>query len=67
MLLCGAMMVSALVLAWLAPSVWTLGLASAVYLTLLRLFPEPAAVYGPTDPRSLRIDARTAPTQQHAT
>ena len=45
----------------------TLGLASAVYLTLLRLFPEPAAVYGPTDPRSLRIDARTAPTQQHAT
>lgn len=30
MLLCGAMMVSALVLAWLAPSVWTLGLASAM-------------------------------------
>ena len=26
----------------------TLGLASVVYLTLLRLFPEPAAVYGPS-------------------
>jgi MFS family permease len=30
MLLCGAMMVCTLVLAWLAPSVWTLGLASAM-------------------------------------
>jgi len=29
-LLCGAMMVSALALAWLAPSVWTLGLASSM-------------------------------------
>ena len=26
----------------------TLGLASVVYLTLLRVFPEPACVYGPT-------------------
>ena len=30
----------------------TLGLASVVYLALLGLFPEPAAVYGPQDPRS---------------
>jgi purine-cytosine permease-like protein len=30
----------------------TLGLASVVYLVLLGLFPEPAAVYGPGDPRS---------------
>jgi len=28
----------------------TLGLASVVYLSLLRLFPEPAAVYGPQGP-----------------
>jgi purine-cytosine permease-like protein len=30
----------------------TLGLASLVYLALLGLFPEPAAVNGPADPRS---------------
>jgi purine-cytosine permease-like protein len=30
----------------------TLGLASVVYLTLLSLFPESAAVFGPNDPRS---------------
>lgn len=28
----------------------TLGLASVVYLTLLRMFPEPASVYGPKGP-----------------
>ena len=44
----------------------TLGLASVVYLTLLRLFPEPAAVYGPTDPRSQRTDARAQSAQQQA-
>jgi purine-cytosine permease-like protein len=37
----------------------TLGLASLVYLALLSLFPEPAAVYGPQDPRSHK-DARQA-------
>ena len=30
----------------------TLGLASLVYLALLSLFPEPASVFGPLDPRS---------------
>ena len=30
----------------------TLGLASVVYLTLLRLFPEPREVFGPKDVRS---------------
>ncbi|MNO78457.1 Permease for cytosine/purine, uracil, thiamine, allantoin [compost metagenome] len=30
----------------------TLGLAALVYLALLNLFPEAAAVYGPNDPRS---------------
>jgi purine-cytosine permease-like protein len=30
----------------------TLGLASVMYLMLLSLFPEPALVYGPKDPRS---------------
>ena len=44
----------------------TLGLASVVYLSLLRLFPEPAAVYGPTDPRSERTDVRAEPALQKA-
>ena len=44
----------------------TLGLASAVYLTLLRVFPEPACVYGPTDPRSKRTDVRAEPALQQA-
>ena len=44
----------------------TLGLASLMYLTLLRVFPEPAAVYGPTDSRSKRTDARVKPALQQA-
>ncbi|PUB35158.1 permease for cytosine/purines [Pseudomonas sp. GV105] len=44
----------------------TLGLASVVYLSLLRLFPEPAAVYGPTDPRSERTDVHAEPALQKA-
>jgi hypothetical protein len=35
-----------------------------MYLTLLRVFPEPAAVYGPTDPRSKRVDTRVKPALQ---
>ena len=31
-----------------------------------RVFPEPAAVYGPTDPRSKRTDARVKPALQPA-
>ena len=38
----------------------TLGLASVVYLVLLSLFPEPAAVYGPGDVRSKGAAADTA-------
>lgn len=37
----------------------TLGLACVLYLTLLTLFPEPAAVYGPKGPRWVR-SKRTA-------
>jgi len=39
----------------------TLGLASLMYLALLSLFPEPAAVFGPDDPRSKSTDSLTRP------
>lgn len=35
----------------------TLGLAALLYLALLNLFPEPAAVYGPAGPRWVRCQA----------
>ncbi|UFH49881.1 purine-cytosine permease family protein [Pseudomonas sp. KNUC1026] len=35
----------------------TLGLAALLYLALLNLFPEPAAVYGPAGPRWVRCKA----------
>ena len=38
----------------------TLGLASVVYLVLLSLFPEPAAVFGPDDARSKGATTDTA-------
>ena len=44
----------------------TLGLASVVYLTLLRLFPEPMEVFGPTDVRSQGVNATTKPTLRQA-
>ncbi|MDP3844845.1 MAG: cytosine permease [Pseudomonas sp.] len=38
----------------------TLGLAALLYLLLLKLFPEPAEVYGPLGPRWLSANPRTA-------
>jgi len=42
----------------------TLGLASLVYLALLSLFPEPAAVYGPNDVRSQKPHDAAPVTEQ---
>ncbi|MEB0239086.1 cytosine permease, partial [Pseudomonas sp. 5S3] len=44
----------------------TLGLASLVYLALLSLFPEPAAVFGPDDTRSKGTDSLAKSTMRQA-
>jgi purine-cytosine permease-like protein len=44
----------------------TLGLASLVYLTLLSLFPESAAVFGPNDARSKGTDSLGKPAMRQA-
>jgi purine-cytosine permease-like protein len=44
----------------------TLGLASLVYLTLLSLFPESAAVFGPNDARSKGADSLAKPALRQA-
>jgi len=42
----------------------TLGLASVVYLVLLKMFPEANAVFGPNDPRSKSTDPLVKPAMQ---
>lgn len=42
----------------------TLSLAALLYLLLLKLFPEPAEVYGPQGPRWLSVNPRTTTTTQ---
>ena len=44
----------------------TLGLASLVYLALLSMFPESAAVFGPNDPRSKSTDPLAKPATRQA-
>ncbi len=39
----------------------TLGLASVVYLVLLKVFPEASAVYGPNDLRNKSTDSLAEP------